>query len=270
MGDREIVKPFSIVFITQDDPFYVRCFFGEFFKVYPYPKEIKTVVLQSSMGKKSTWALVKQMYTFYGFIDFFRMGLRYAGVKTLSRLGRFYEKLEWLSLRQLCLFYNIEVIHQKDIHESKFMAELRGRDPDLIISVAAPTIFHKELIGLPRLGCINIHHAPLPRYRGMMPNFWQLYHGEKEVGITIHKINPKVDQGEIILQKQVPIKPGESLDALIKRTKQLGAHFMVEAIETMRNGRVKFKENKPEQGSYFSFPTKEDVNKFRAMGYKLL
>jgi methionyl-tRNA formyltransferase len=126
------------------------------------------------------------------------------------------------------------------------------------------------LIDLPRLGCINIHHAPLPRYRGMMPNFWQLYHGEKSVGITIHKINPKIDEGEIILQKQVPIKAGESLDELIRRTKQLGAHFMVEAIEMVRNGRVKFKENRPEEGSYFSFPTREDVKKFRAMGHRLL
>jgi methionyl-tRNA formyltransferase len=264
------MKPFNIVFITQDDPFYVRCFFEEFFKIYPYPKEIKTVVIQSSMGKKSTWALVKQMYTFYGLIDFFRMGLRYAGWKTLSRLNRFYEKSEWFDLKQLCETRNIEVLRQKDILESEFLAELRSRNLDLIISVAAPTIFHKELIDLPRLGCINIHHAPLPRYRGMMPNFWQLYNGEKEVGITIHKINPKVDQGEIILQRQVPIKPGESLDALIKRTKQLGAHFMVEAIEMVRKGRVQFKENRPEEGSYFSFPTREDVRKFRAMGYKLL
>jgi methionyl-tRNA formyltransferase len=104
----------------------------------------------------------------------------------------------------------------------------------------------------------------------MMPNFWQLYHGEKSVGITIHKINPKIDEGEIILQKQVPIKAGESLDELIRRTKQLGAHFMVEAIEMVRNGRVKFKENRPEEGSYFSFPTREDVKKIRAMGHRLL
>jgi methionyl-tRNA formyltransferase len=90
------------------------------------------------------------------------------------------------------------------------------------------------------------------------------------VGVTIHKINPKIDEGEIILQKQVPIKPGESLDALIKRTKRLGARFMVEAIEMIRNGNVKYKENRPEEGSYFSFPTREDVRKFREMGHRLL
>jgi methionyl-tRNA formyltransferase len=104
----------------------------------------------------------------------------------------------------------------------------------------------------------------------MMPNFWQLFHGEKTVGITIHKINPKIDEGEIILQKQVPIESGESLDRLIKRTKHLGAHYMVEAIDMMRNGGIEYKENRPEEGSYFSFPTKEDVRRFKTMGYKLL
>jgi len=261
---------FNFIFITQDDPFYIRCFFTEFFSIYPDLREIKAVVIQSPMGKNSIWALAKQLYTFYGLIDFFRMGLRYAGMKTLSGLSRFYGKSEWFGLKQLCGVHKIEILHQNDIHNVEFLAKLREKDPDLIISVAAPTIFHKELIDLPRLGCINIHHAPLPRYRGMMPNFWQLYNGEKEVGITIHKINPKVDQGEIILQRQVPIKPGESLDALIKRTKQLGAHLMVEAIEMVRNGRVKLKENRPEEGSYFSFPKREDVRKFRAMGYRLL
>ena len=81
---------------------------------------------------------------------------------------------------------------------------------------------------------------------------------------------PKIDEGEIILQKQVLINPGESLDALIKRTKRLGAHYMVEAIEMIRNGKVQYKENRPEEGSYFSFPTREDVRKFREMGHRLL
>ena len=201
---------FSFIFITQDDPFYVRCFFDEFLKVYPNPKEIQAVVIQKPMGKKSTWTLVKQMVAFYGLNDFFKMGFRYMKTKSLNKLSTFYPKSEWFGLRQLCRAQNIEVIYQNGIHQPGFLDKLRGQNLDLIISVAAPTIFKQELIDISRLGCINIHHAPLPRYRGMMPNFWQLYHGEKTVGITIHKINPKIDEGEIILQRQVLINPSES------------------------------------------------------------
>lgn len=261
---------FSFIFITQNDPFYVRCFFEEFFRIYPHIEEIQAVVIQNPMGKRSFFALLKQMYTFYGLIDFFRMGLRYFKTKSLNKLSYVYPKSEWFGLKQLCQAKNITVLYQNGLHQPEFLDELRRKDLDLIISVAAPTIFKQELIELPRLGCINIHHAPLPRYRGMMPNFWQLYHGEKSVGITIHKIDSKIDEGEIILQRQVLINPSESLDALIKRTKRLGAHYLLEAIKMIQNGRVRYKKNRPEEGSYFSFPKREDVRKFRGMGYRLL
>ena len=261
---------FSLIFITQDDPFYVRCFFDEFFRIYPNAQEIKAVVIQNPMGKRSAWALAKQMYAFYGLTDFFKMGFRYLKTKSLTKLSHVYPKSEWFDLKQLCRAQNIKVLYQNALHQPEFLDKLRRQNLDLIISVAAPTIFKQELIDIPRLGCINIHHAPLPRYRGMMPNFWQLYHGEKTVGITIHKINSKIDEGEIILQRQVLITPSESLDALIKRTKRLGAHYMVEAIKMIRNGRVRYKKNRPEEGSYFSFPTREDVRKFREMGHRLL
>jgi len=261
---------FNFVFITQDDPFYVRCFFEEFLKAYPNPKEIQAVVIQKPLGKKSTWALMKQMYAFYGLIDFPKMGFRYLKTKSLNKLSYICPKSGWFDLKQLCRARNIKVLYQNGLHQPEFLDILRRQNLDLIISVAAPTIFKKELIELPRLGCINIHHAPLPRYRGMMPNFWQLYHGEKTVGITIHKINPKIDEGEIILQRQVLINPSESLDALIRRTKRLGAHSMIEAIEMLKKGKAQYQPNRPEEGSYFSFPTEEDVRKFRGMGYRLL
>jgi len=263
-------EPFKLIFITQDDPFYVRCFFEEFLSIYPDLAEIQSVIIQKPMGKKSSRVLMQQMYEFYGPIDFFKMGLRFARVKGLSKLSHFYPSSNWLTLKQLCQAHNICVIHQMGIHQPEFLNTLRQQNLDLIVSVAAPTIFKEELINIPRLGCINIHHAPLPRYRGMMPNFWQLYHGEKKVGVTIHKINPKIDEGEIILQREIAVTPGESLDELIKRTKRLGAHYMAEAIGMMKNGSVRLKENHPEEGSYFSFPTKEDVRKFKEMGYKLL
>ena len=261
---------FRFIFITQDDPFYVRCFFEEFFRIYPDSKDVQAVLIQSPMGKKSTWSLIKQMYAFYGLIDFFKMGFRYFKTKSLSKLTYVYPKSEWADLKRLCQAQNVNLLYQNSLHQPEFLDKLRRQNLDLIISVAAPTIFKQELIDIPRLGCLNIHHAPLPRYRGMMPNFWQLYHGEKTVGITIHKINSKIDEGEIILQRQVLVNPSESLDTLIKRTKRLGAHYMVEAIKMIRNGKARYKKNRPEEGSYFSFPKREDVRKFRGMGYRLL
>jgi methionyl-tRNA formyltransferase len=263
-------KPLKILLITQDDPFYVRLFFEEFFENYHFLHEISGVVIAHAMGKKSYAKLARQMYDFYGPINFTRMGTKYALRKMLAHLPNAFRKNGGFNLAQLCSNYRVPVIHESRINSSDFLKTVKGMNIDLIISVAAPVIFKKDIIQLPKYGCINIHHAPLPKYRGMMPNFWQMYRGEKRVGMTIHEINPKIDDGRIILQREADIEPGETLDALIKRTKRIGAHLMIEAVEMIRNGAVQYIENKESEGSYFSFPTRQDVREFKRRGKRLI
>jgi methionyl-tRNA formyltransferase len=261
---------FRILFITQDDPFYVRLFFEEFFESYKSLNEIAAIVIAQAMGKKSHSKLARQMYDFYGPLDFTRMGMKYALYKILARLPDAFGKNGSFSLAQLCSNYRIPVIYENRINSQDFLKAVKDINIDLIISVAAPVIFKKDIIQLPKYGCINIHHAKLPKYRGMMPNFWQRYNNEKSVGMTIHEINPKIDDGRIILQKEVAIQPDETLDSLIKRTKRIGAHFMIEAIDMIRSGTVSYKENPAAEGTYFSFPTREDVKKFKKSGKRII
>jgi len=259
-----------LLFITQDDPFYVRLFFEEFFKHCKSLDEIAAVVIAHAMGKKSYAKLARQMYDFYGPVNFMKMGTKYALRKILVHLPDAFRKNGGFNLAQLCGNYRIPVIYESRINSNDFLEKVKGMDIDLIISVAAPVIFKKDIIQLPKYGCINIHHAPLPKYRGMMPNFWQMYHNEKSVGMTIHEINPKIDDGRIILQREVDIDQGETLDALIKRTKRIGAHLMIEAIEMIRRGKVKYVDNRADEGTYFSFPKREDVREFKKRGKKLI
>jgi methionyl-tRNA formyltransferase len=263
-------KPFRLLFITQDDPFYVRLFFEEFFKHYKALHEISGVVIAHAMGKKSYAKLARQMYDFYGPVNFTRMGTKYALRKMLVYLPDAFRKNGGFNLAQLCSHYEIPVMYESRINSTEFLQTVKGMNIDLIISVAAPVIFKKDVIQLPKYGCINIHHAPLPKYRGMMPNFWQMYHNEKRVGMTVHEINPKIDDGRIILQRAVDIDPNETLDALIKRTKRIGAHLMIEAIEMIRSDKVQYLDNKEAEGSYFSFPTREDVREFKKRGKKII
>jgi methionyl-tRNA formyltransferase len=261
---------FRILFITQDDPFYVRLFFEEFFRRYQHLSEIQGVVIGQAMAKKSTFKLARQMYDFYGPFDFFRMGMRYAAYKSLAAAPGFMRSNGSYNIAQLCKNHGIHVIHESAINAEPFLSRLQGMNLDLIISVAAPEIFKKNLIQIPKHGCINIHHAPLPRYRGMMPNFWQLYHDEQSVGMTIHEINPGIDDGRIILQEAVDIRPAETLDSVIKRTKKIGAHFMTEAIDLIKSGSVKYVDNPATEGTYFSFPTRDDVKEFKRRGKKIM
>jgi methionyl-tRNA formyltransferase len=263
----------KIVFFTQEDPFYVKVFFDEFLRLYPHINEIKAIVLSRPMGKKTTLQLARQMYDFYGFVDFLRMGARYAYIKLMqhrpvmrSAAG---EVAQTYTMKQLATAYGIDVIERNDLNDTDFLQSISGHDADLFISVACPIIFKKELIKLPKLGCINIHNAPLPKYRGMLPNFWQLYHNEKESGITVHRISEGIDAGDIIAQRYVPILSGETLDSLILKTKRQGARILIDVIDDFRHERIRSTKMNG-AGSYFTFPSRKEVLELKRRGRRLL
>lgn len=264
------MKNLNILFITQDDPFYVRIFFEEFLKNCKRPSEIKGVVIAPAMGKKSFGRLLSQMYGFYGPVDFTRVGLKYVACKAAAASAGLLRIKSTGTLKGLCESYGIPVINASNINSDEFLREIALLRLDLVISVAAPQIFKEKLISLPSKGCINIHNSKLPKYRGMLPNFWQMYHGEKTVGTTVHYINAGLDDGDILVQKETPIVPGESLDSLIRKTKKFGASVMMEAIDGIRKGNLKPKPNAKENSTYFTFPTKAEVSEFRKRGYRLL
>jgi len=266
----DLKKDFRLLFITQDDPFYVRLFFEEFFQSYPTLQDVVAVVIVEAMGKKSPMKLARQMHDFYGTADFLKVGIKYATYKALARTPKLSLLKRSYSLEQLCTRYGIRVIRGTNINSREFLDQMSPLGIDLVASVAAPVIFKEPLIRMPKLGCINIHNGMLPRYRGMLPNFWQMYHGESHVGITVHEINPKLDDGRIILQEPVAIESGESLENLIRRTKRIGAHVMMRALGMIRSGNVEYRDNPVTEGSYFSFPTSEDVREFKRRGKRIM
>ena len=249
----------KVLFITQEDPFYIRIFFEEFFKHYSDRVDILGVVICPTMAKKSLLALVQQMYEFFGPVDFVRMCWRYLIVKVRGD-----------NLMKLCNQNGIVAYKENNPNSDTFIREWQKKDIEVLVSIAAPHKFKEKLLQLPKKACINIHHAKLPRYQGMMPNFWQMYHQEKDVGITVHRMNQEIDQGQILLQKEVPIAQGESLDHLIKRTKMMAAHCIMEALELIEKGTVEYRENDVNERTYFHFPAKQHVVEFRQKGGRLL
>lgn len=264
------MMPLNIAFITQDDPFYVRVFFEEFVETRDRSDVIKAIVIAPAMGKKSFLALLRQMYDFYGPWNFLRVGVRYVFYRLASKLPEWARGGRFFSVEQICRHHGILATHVRNINAPEFLAEVAQWNLDLLISVAAPQVFREPLIGLPRLGCINIHNSKLPKYRGMLPNFWQMFHGEKMVGTTIHRINAGIDDGDILMQEETPIQMGEDLDSLIRRTKILGARFMVEMLRRFRTNEVRALPNPREEATYFTFPTRRDVAEFRRRGFRLI
>jgi len=257
---RESATALKVVSITSEDPFYINRFFAELFRILPgHPVEMLAIVKLKPFNAPSWWMIAKRMVNFYGIRDFCRMGLRYL----LKRLRN-------PSLTALAARHGVRVFSVRDINSTEFLNHLAEMKPDVIVSVAASQIFRQRLLNLPPRGCWNVHGGCLPRYRGMMPAFWTLLHGERTGAITVHRMNSRLDDGEILLQRMYPIESGESLDHVISHSKTLGAGVLLDALEMLYRGDYTLLPNDRAEATCFTFPTRGDVRRFREKGLRLL
>ncbi len=141
------------------------------------------------MGNRPRSQLLQELVKLYGPLGMTRLASRAVLSRMLGYLPLGRGAKHYYSLNQLGKAYNVECQSIDNPNSPEFIQSVKERGCDLIVSVACPYILKKQLLSLPRLGCINIHHAPLPRYKGMMPTFWQMYLGEKHVGVTIHSMD---------------------------------------------------------------------------------
>ena len=273
MNDRNFL---NILFISQEDPFFIIHFFKEFERIKTGSNiNVQGVIIQTTLGKKSKWLLYKQMYEFYGLRDFVILGTKYSFKKFLNLFAvKIFKGNFWgaYSLEHFFLKHKWNLISIKDINSKESLETLKKFNLDLIVSVAASQIFKKGILELPKYGCINVHNAKLPQNRGMMPCFWALLNYDKEPysAMTIHRMNEKLDDGEIILQEEFKLDPNESLYKLLIRTKKLSAHLLMKTLEVYINGEPDYQPNDASLSTYHSFPTSDDVKKFKAKGLKLL
>jgi methionyl-tRNA formyltransferase len=259
-----------IEFLTQDDPLYVLPFFDEFIRNYTREFEIVQIAASPTMGRRSRIQLLKELAELYGGAGMTRLVARLGISRCLGLLPKHSDARRFYSLGQLCRAYGISYVQISNPNATEFVESAKCRAVDVLVSVACPYILKEPLLRTASRGAINIHHAPLPRYKGMMPTFWQLFHGEKSVGVTIHHMVAKLDEGDALYQGELAIEPGESLDNLIQRTKRHGAHCMAQVLRQIRDDRVSRVPMDHAKGSYFTFPTSTEIREFRRRGLRAI
>jgi len=113
---------------------------------------------------------------------------------------------------------------------------LRNWAPDLIVVAAYGRILPTTILALPRVGCINVHASLLPKYRGAAPIQWAILNGDPRTGITIMRMNERMDAGDILLQRDTPIGADETYGALQDRLAVLGAEVLMDAVQLLHAG----------------------------------
>ena len=260
----------KIEFLTDDNPLYVAPFFDEFFRHYGTEFEITHVSSCRPMGGRSRPRLMRQLLHLYGPLGITRLTVRWIAARTLGLVPRSRGAAHYRTLQQLCRAYGVPFQKIGSPNNPALVAATKERGSDLVVSVACPYILKEALLTTPRLGCINMHHAPLPKYKGMMPTFWQMYHGEKKVGVTIHYMNAKVDEGAALFQGEMAIEPDDSLDSLIVRSKRHGAHCMAQVLRGLASQTQKTIQLEQRPSSYFTFPTIDEIREFRRRGHRAI
>lgn len=261
--------PLRAVIITQEDCLYLPQFLHYVLR-HRRANVVGITILPALMPKQTWMTTMRDHLALYGPTQFFRQGVRYATRRALGVIGQKVPLPGFYSVESVARHHGLAMIPAKNVNSKEYLDELRRLNLDLVISINASQKFKRDLLALPRLGCINVHGALLPRYRGRLPSFWVLANGETETGTTVHFMNEELDDGPILLQEKVQIEPHDTQDTLIRKTKAVGARLLVEAIDRLEQGSASTLPNDRSQATYFSFPTREDGLRLRQQGRRFL
>lgn len=142
-------------------------------------------------------------------------------------------------VKECALAHGIEVYQPKRVRETECVEYLRSYQPDIIVVVAFGQIVSREILDMPKYGCINVHASLLPKYRGAAPIQWAVLNGDKVSGVTIMHMDEGIDTGDMILQKEVVLEQDETGGSLFDRLATVGAELCVEAMAALENGTAK-------------------------------
>ena len=251
----------KIIIITQDDPFFLGDTLEFLLKNLPSGVEITAAIVAdvSPFGKKESF-IIKAYKTFkiFGLAFFLRYSIKFI-------VNKFFKPN---SVKRVLDKNNVKLINlNESINSQESLKKINNFNPDLLISIAGNEIFKRNLINLAPKGCLNLHTALLPKYRGLMPTFWVLRNREKETGVSVFFVDEGIDSGPILVQKRFKIN-NMSQQQLIKFSKRIGMEAIIEAIKLIKDGDYNLIENDSNNASYFSFPTRSDVIKFKKNGAK--
>lgn len=132
----------------------------------------------------------------------------------------------------------IPVFQPATLRDGSAAEILKNLNPDLIVVVAYGKILPKEIISLPRYGCINGHASLLPAYRGASPIQWCIVCGETETGVTVMQMDEGMDTGDVLQVERVGIGADETAEELFGRLSYLTASLTVDTVEKIQNGTV--------------------------------
>lgn len=164
-------------------------------------------------------------------------------------------KMLYSPVKELAVSKNIPVFQPEKVRNNiEFIEKIKSINPDVICVVAYGKILPKEILEIPKYGCINVHASLLPKYRGAAPIQWAVLNGDQETGITTMYMDIGMDTGDMILTQKVQIGENETTGELWERLSKIGGNLLVETLNQIEKG---IAPRIPQEGEYTMAPMLE-------------
>ena len=226
--------------------------------------EITGVFVETAIEpKRNLKQKIKRSIRYDGYLATLKKIFKRAGAEELESVQASQNDLEKTAEKLKIPLYKVE-----NYHSESAINLMRERDADLGI-LYGTNIVRETVFSIPRFGSINIHQGFAPIYRGGPTVFWELFNGEKEIGITVHFVAAKVDTGDIILQKTLPLEYDFSrygldyedfLSDFRASLKEPSAQLLAEAVSLIAEGREQRTKQDTTLGKRYRLPTKSEKN----------
>lgn len=146
-------------------------------------------------------------------------------------------KMLYTPVKEVAISKNIPIFQPEKVrNNTDFINKIKEINPDVICVVAYGKILPKEILDIPKHGCINVHASLLPKYRGAAPIQWAVLNGDKETGITTMYMDVGMDTGDMILTEKVQIGENETTGELWERLSKIGGNLLVETLKQIEQG----------------------------------
>lgn len=161
-------------------------------------------------------------------------------------------------VKQYAVENGLQVFQPEKASAPESAAKLAALQPDLVVVIAYGQILRENLLSLPRYFCMNVHASLLPQYRGAAPINRAIINGDRETGVTTMKMDKGLDTGDILLMKKVVIEQEDTARSLHDKLAEAGGALVLETIEQLQQGRLKFIPQNDAESTYAPKLTKED------------
>lgn len=154
-------------------------------------------------------------------------------------------------VKEAAMKYGIPVHQPARVKEPEFIDILRKINPEVIVVVAFGQILPKEILEMPKFGCINVHASLLPKYRGAAPVQWAVIRGEKESGVTTMYMDEGLDTGDMIEKTVVVLDKKETGGSLHDKLAEEGGKLLASTLEKLENGTA-LRQKQPEGDGFYA------------------